>query len=67
MELLSGTCGYRKVGPYATGFLGALPGVVPESKVGLFVTREDVDANSGRFAFRPKRNVGGKADFLGSA
>ena len=29
-----------------------------------FVTREDVDANSGRFAFSP---VGGKARFLGSA
>jgi len=30
------------------------------------VTREDVDANSGAFAFRPKRNVGCKARFLGS-
>ena len=28
------------------------------------MTREDVDANSGTFAFRPKRNVSGKARFL---
>ncbi len=36
-----------------------------DCKERVFVTREDVDANSARLAFRPKRNVGGKARFSG--